>query len=106
MTRIYQEQLLPRITCKSTTASTAAAPRPWLALNGDFNYDGAINGSDYTLIDNAFNSQGSVSFAGVSAGPAEMIATNTDQIAEPEPGTLSLITIGAIGLLNRRRRRN
>jgi len=27
-------------------------------LNGDFNYDGAINGSDYTLIDNAFNTQG------------------------------------------------
>jgi hypothetical protein len=26
--------------------------------NGDFNYDGAVNGSDYTLIDNAFNSQG------------------------------------------------
>ena len=26
--------------------------------NGDFNYDGVVNGSDYTLIDNAFNSQG------------------------------------------------
>jgi fibronectin-binding autotransporter adhesin len=26
--------------------------------NGDFNYDGAVDGSDYTLIDNAFNSQG------------------------------------------------
>ena len=26
--------------------------------NGDFNYDGVINGSDYTLIDNAFNTQG------------------------------------------------
>ncbi len=25
--------------------------------NGDFNYDGLINGSDYTLIDNAFNTQ-------------------------------------------------
>ena len=25
--------------------------------NGDFNYDGVINGSDYTLIDNAFNRQ-------------------------------------------------
>ena len=23
-------------------------------FNGDFNYDGTINGSDYTLIDNAF----------------------------------------------------
>jgi hypothetical protein len=25
--------------------------------NGDFNYDGLINGDDYTLIDNTFNSQ-------------------------------------------------
>jgi len=27
-------------------------------FNGDFNYDGVVNGSDYTLIDNAFNMQG------------------------------------------------
>jgi fibronectin-binding autotransporter adhesin len=80
-------------------------------FNGDFNYDGKINGDDYTLIDNAFNTQGSVSFAGVSAGPAEIIATNTDQIAGvsssvvPEPGSLTLLTIGAAGLLSRRRRR-
>ncbi len=26
-------------------------------INGDFNYDGVIDGSDYTLIDNAFNTQ-------------------------------------------------
>jgi autotransporter-associated beta strand protein len=86
--------------------------------NGDFNYDGVINGDDYTLIDNAFNSQGGVSLAGVSAGPAEMIASDTEQIAPdqitpsaiatpavPEPGTLSLIGLGAAGLLARRRRR-
>lgn len=46
--------------------------------NGDFNYDGVINGDDYTLIDNAYNSQGSVSFEAV---PASQIATNTAQIA-------------------------
>ena len=28
-------------------------------VNGDFNYDNHIDGSDYTLIDNAFNTQGS-----------------------------------------------
>ena len=28
-------------------------------LNGDFNYDGTVDGSDYTLIDNAFDMQGS-----------------------------------------------
>jgi hypothetical protein len=26
--------------------------------NGDFNYDGSVNGTDWTLFDNAFNSQG------------------------------------------------
>jgi autotransporter-associated beta strand protein len=80
--------------------------------NGDFNYDGVINGDDYTLIDNAFNSQGGVSLAGVSAGPAEMIASDTDQIAGasssavPEPATLGIIGIGAAGLMLRRRQRN
>jgi autotransporter-associated beta strand protein len=80
--------------------------------NGDFNYDGVINGDDYSLIDNAYNSQGSVNFAGVSAGPAEMIASDTAQIAAvatpavPEPTTLGILGIGAAGLLMRRRRRN
>ncbi len=77
--------------------------------NGDFNYDGIVNGDDYTLIDNAFNTQG----ASLAAAPAEMIATNTSQIAGagssavavPEPATLGLLGIGAVGLLMRRRRR-
>jgi hypothetical protein len=75
--------------------------------NGDFNYDGVINGDDYTLIDNAFNTQGSVSFASGSAGPAEMIASETEQIAGgstavPEPAMMGLLWIA--GLLCRRRR--
>jgi hypothetical protein len=80
--------------------------------NGDFNYDGFINGDDYTLIDNAFNTQGSVSFAGDSAGPAEMIAGNTEIVAGgaaspevPEPTSAGVIGIGVISLLGRRRRR-
>jgi fibronectin-binding autotransporter adhesin len=80
-------------------------------INGDFNYDGKINGDDYTLIDNAFNTQGSTSFASVSAGPANMIAGNTDQIAGagisavPEPATLGLLSIAAMGMVGRRKRR-
>jgi fibronectin-binding autotransporter adhesin len=82
--------------------------------NGDFNYDGKINGDDYTLIDNAFNTQAGVVFpTSISAGPAEMIATNTSQISGvaspasvPEPTTLTMLGIGAAGLLTRRRRRN
>jgi fibronectin-binding autotransporter adhesin len=81
--------------------------------NGDFNYDGKINGDDYTLIDNAFNTQSTAGFMATSAGPAEMIASNTAQIAGvaasvsavPEPTTFGLIGVGAIGLLSRRRRR-
>jgi autotransporter-associated beta strand protein len=78
--------------------------------NGDFNGDGVINGDDYTLIDNAYNSQGSVSYAADSAGPTEMIATDTAQIAAmsstavPEPGSLTLASVLTCGLLARRRR--
>jgi autotransporter-associated beta strand protein len=81
--------------------------------NGDFNYDGVINGDDYTLMDNAYNSQGGVSLAGVSAGPAEMIAADTSQIAGsavspevPEPTTFGLLGVAAVGLLARRRRKD
>jgi fibronectin-binding autotransporter adhesin len=76
--------------------------------NGDFNYDGVVDGSDYTLIDNAFNSQG----AQLSALVASPDAVATAQIAGgaassvPEPATLGLLGIGALGLLGRRRRGN
>ncbi len=73
--------------------------------NGDFNYDGTINGDDYTLIDNAFNTQGSISFAVTSAGPAEMIATDTAQISVPEPTAAALLSIASLGFLPRKRRR-
>jgi hypothetical protein len=78
--------------------------------NGDFNYDGAVNGDDYTLIDNAYNTQGSTTYAAVSAGPTEMIATDTAQIAAssstavPEPTSLTLASVLTCGLLVRRRR--
>jgi fibronectin-binding autotransporter adhesin len=74
--------------------------------NGDFNYDGKIDGSDYTLIDNAFNTQG----ASLGSNPAALVASSTAQIAGgasvPEPATLSLLGMGAAGLLAKRRRRN
>ena len=70
--------------------------------NGDFNYDGVVDGSDYTLIDNAFNSQGA-SLAGQVASPtAQLAGGNT---AVPEPASLTLLTLGTIGTLARRRRR-
>ena len=35
-------------------------PRPTGWFNGDFNYDCVMNASDYTLIDNACNTQGTM----------------------------------------------
>jgi alpha-tubulin suppressor-like RCC1 family protein len=69
--------------------------------NGDFNYDGVVNGSDYTLIDNAFNTQG----AAISSEVATPTAQIAGAAAVPEPASLVLISIGAIGLLGRRRHR-
>jgi fibronectin-binding autotransporter adhesin len=71
---------------------------------GDFNYDGHVDGSDYSLIDNAFNTQNG------DAVTAAQVAVNTSEIAGdsaavPEPASLGLIGIGALGLMSRRRRR-
>jgi hypothetical protein len=60
-----------------------------------------MNGSDYTLIDNAFNTQGAQLLA--------EIATPTSQIAEtssavPELSSIALaVILGLAGLLQRRR---
>jgi arabinogalactan endo-1,4-beta-galactosidase len=63
--------------------------------NGDFNYDGVINGDDYLLIDNAFNTQAAPLLAG---------ATPTNQIAAlPEP-SMGIVTIMTTAIFLRRRR--
>jgi hypothetical protein len=70
--------------------------------NGDFNYDGVIDGSDYTLIDNAFNTQGSQ----INGTSASLVAKTTEQIAVtasvPEPTISGLLTLSLIGTLRRR----
>jgi autotransporter-associated beta strand protein len=80
--------------------SSNAALTGW--YNGDFNYDGVINGSDYTLIDNAFNTQGA-SLAAIVASPIAQLAGGGAP-SVPEPASLGLLGIGAIGLLGRRHR--
>jgi len=59
------------------TNKNASNPQLTGWFNGGFNYDGVIDGSDYTLIDNSFNRQGP-SFAATMAEPD---ATITAQIA-------------------------
>jgi phosphodiesterase/alkaline phosphatase D-like protein len=45
--------------------------------NGDFNYDGSIDGSDYSLIDNAFNQQAAVPMAEVATSAAQIAPVST-----------------------------
>ena len=71
--------------------------------NGDFNYDGVINGSDYTLIDNAFNTQGAQLDSEIAI-PTVQIAAASGMSSVPEPNAVSLLVTAAIGLVRRRNR--
>jgi hypothetical protein len=76
--------------------------------NGDLNYDGTVDGSDYTLMDNAFNSQTgqlSAEIADQHAAVTDQIAGTTGASSVPEPSAIGLLAIGAAGLLGRRNRR-
>ncbi len=64
--------------------------------NGDFNYDGKVDASDYTLIDNAFNTQ-----AAPLTTPSGVVATATDEVAAVAPvaGTAAVPEPAAVGLV-------
>ena len=69
---------------------------------GDFNYDGSVNGSDFADLASNFN-KGASQAADLTALDS-FAASNGLSADVPEPATLGLLSLGAIGLLRRRRR--
>ena len=65
-------------------------------FNGDFNYDGAINGDDYFIINSNWNT-------GSTAAPFPTGDGLTRVMAVPEPASIGMLTLAACGLAGLRR---
>jgi hypothetical protein len=88
---------------------THGNPLDW--ADGDFNYDGNVNFADLLLLAQNFNksltsselAQLPTSFAADwQLAEAEVQAGESNNV--PDPGTISLLAVGAAGLMRRRRR--
>jgi len=77
---------------------------------GDFNGDGVINAADYAIIDASFMHQsgrlaeGMIAAHAAEFGDAYTLALAGD-LAVPEPATLSVLGLGVLALVRRRRGR-
>jgi autotransporter-associated beta strand protein len=78
---------------------------------GDFNYDGKVDASDFSAFAPNFGLQDNGVALGLPAADyaaldAFAAANGLTITSVPEPATLGLLTIGAVGILSRRRRAN
>jgi len=75
---------------------------------GDFNYSGTVNGDDFVLLAENFNqfaSQSALVAADLQALDSFAAANGISLSSVPEPASAMVITLGAMGMLARRRRK-
>jgi autotransporter-associated beta strand protein len=82
------------------SSNLGGSPRVW--DQGDFNYDGTVNGEDFALF--SHNAGQTDTAYAAATGPLEL-ANGISLANVPEPGSIGLLTAGALGLMARRRRR-
>ena len=87
-------------------ASSYGASSGAVWAQGDLNYDGAVNVSDLgDLSTNYGLSLNAPPAAGpVTASALSMVASISTATAVPEPGSIFVLGLGAVGLVGRRRR--
>jgi len=77
---------------------------------GDFNYDGIVNGVDFGSLAANFNKGASAASGGATAADfaaLDAFAAANGLLADvPEPTTTALVSLAALGVLGRRRRRS
>ena len=71
-------------------------------FNGDFNYDGTVNGSDYTLIDNAFNSRLRALLLNLPSRQQSTVSRFQTLLAFQSRQLLGIASVACLALLGRR----